>query len=131
MTTIRREISLDIHPDKVWDAVRDIGSAHRLFQGVLTDSSLDGDIRVVTFANGLVAREVVVSLDDAARRFVYSVVEGMPGLTHHNASMEVLAEGSDRTRFVWTTDVLPDDLGPRVAELVELGMAALRRTLER
>ena len=34
------------------------------------------------------------------------------------------------TRFVWTTDVLPDDLAPTIAGLMDTGIAAIRLTLE-
>ncbi|GAB4588622.1 SRPBCC family protein [Nocardia sp. IFM 10818] len=130
MTTIRKEFTLDADPDKVWEVVRDIGEVHRrLVPGVLTDAYLEGDGRVVTFANGMVARERVVGMDEQTRRFAYSVFDGLPGAIHHNASMEVLTDGAGGTRFVWITDVLPDELGPRVAELMELGAQTMRRTL--
>ena len=45
-------------PDRAWAALRDVGNAHRAFAGVLTDARLDGDRRVVTFANGVVAKEL-------------------------------------------------------------------------
>jgi hypothetical protein len=31
---------------------------------------------------------------------------------------------------VWATDVLPDELGPRVAELMDVGLKAMTATLE-
>ena len=55
MATIRREFMVSVTPAQVWDAVRDVGAAHkRLFPGVLVDARMDGDARIVTFANGLV-----------------------------------------------------------------------------
>ena len=69
--------------------VRDVGHAHHVFAGVLTDTELDGDTRVVTFANGFVA-ELIVDLDDDARRIAYAVVDGP--FQHHHASMEVIAD---------------------------------------
>ena len=50
--------------------------------------------------------------------------------THHNASMQVYADGA-RTRFVWVTDVLPDEIAPAISALVEAGVAAIRSKLER
>ena len=106
MASIRKEIRIEAAPEDVWAAVRDVGAVHqRLCPGVLTDAKLDGDdARVVTFANGLVVREVIVALDDSARRFAYSA-QG-PSLQHHHASIEVQLDGR-ATRLVWTIDVLP------------------------
>ncbi len=132
MASIRKEISIDAPPDDVWAALRDFGAVHvRLVPGFVTDTRLEeGDVRVVTFFNGVVAREMLVGLDDAARRLAYSVVEGPLGSTHHNASAEVVAEDSDRSRFVWTADVLPDDVAAPMSELMERGIGVIKRTLE-
>ena len=42
-----------------------------------------------------------------------------------------IIEDAGGTRFVWTTDVLPDDLAPTIAGLMDAGLAAIRSTLER
>ena len=71
MATIRKEIHVRASPETVWSAVRDVREVHRrLCPGVLVDCRLEGDARIVTFANGLVAREVIVDVDDEARRVV-------------------------------------------------------------
>ena len=45
--------------------MRDFGALHtRLVPGFVTDTKLDGDARIVTFANGTVARELLVDCDD-------------------------------------------------------------------
>jgi hypothetical protein len=130
MASIHKEILIENDPQTVWEAVRDVGAVHeRLVPGVLTDSVLDGDARVVTFANGFVAREIVVDLDDEARRFAYAVVDGP--FSHHHASMQVVEGADGRTRLVWVSDLLPDELAPMVADLVEQGSDAMQRTLKR
>ena len=84
--------------------------------------------RVVTFANGLVARELIVDVDDDARRLVWAVVGGR--LTHHNASMQVFAAGAQHTCVVWQADLLPDELAATVAGMIEQGLATMKATLE-
>ena len=89
--------------------------------------TLEEGARVVTFGNGMVARELIVTIDDDARRLVWSVVGGR--MTHHNASAQVFTEGSG-SRFVWIADLLPDALAPAIAGMIDEGLAAIRKTLE-
>ena len=129
MATIIKEILVDARPEDVWDAVRDFGNVHkRLVPGFVTDCRLDGDARVVTFANGLKAREPLVGIDDGARRLAYAAVGGRA--THYNASVQVFAEGAERTRFVWIIDLLPNELGAPVGAMAEQGIGVIKRTLE-
>jgi hypothetical protein len=87
--------------------------------------------REVTFFTGAVARERLIGTDNDAMRLAYSVVEGPMGATHHNASAQIVPDGTQRCRFVWITDVLPDELGPRTASLMEAGLQTMKSTLER
>jgi carbon monoxide dehydrogenase subunit G len=128
MASIHKEITVDAAPDDVWSAVRDIGAIHtRLARQFVVDTRLEGDSRVVTFANGMVARERIVDVDDRARRLAYSVIEGRP--THHNASIQIVPEGSG-SRVVWIADLLPDELAGAIGGMMEQGCAAMKRTLE-
>src|SRR5919197_277418 len=108
MASIYKEIIIDANPDLVWDALRDFGALHtRLVPGFVTDTRLDGDARIVTFANGTVAREILVDCNDERRRLVYAIKNER--LTQHSASAQVFPEGESRTRFVWIADVLPHE----------------------
>lgn len=129
MATIRAEIVIAVDADEVWDAVRDIGAAHRrLVPGLVTDVRLEDAERVVTFASGLIVRERIVDIDDAIRRLAYSATGGRAA--HHNASMQVFADGSGRSRLIWITDLLPDAAAPSIRALVEQGATLIRQTLE-
>ena len=131
MASIRKEIVVGAPVEDVWAAIRDVGAPHRrLAPGFLVDTRLEGDARVVTFANGLVVRERIVDVDDAARRLCWAVV-GSPRLTHHNASLQVFAEGGGRSRVVWIADLLPDEIAGDIRGLIEQGMAVMKQTLER
>ena len=128
MTSIHKDIPLTADADQVWEALRDVGHVHeRLCPGVLTDAHLDGDTRVVTFANGFVARELIVDIDDEAMRVAYAVIDGP--FTHHHASMQVVAEPDGGSRIAWVTDLLPDELAPMVDGLVHQGAAAMQSVL--
>jgi hypothetical protein len=129
MASIRREFLIEVGPDDVWAAVRDVGALHqRLAKGFVVDTRLEDGARIVTFANGLVARELIVDIDDAARRLVWAAVGGR--MTHHNASFQVFAEGEGRSRAVWIADLLPHDLAGPIGAMIEQGCAAIKRTLE-
>jgi hypothetical protein len=69
MTTIRKEIRIDAPVDRVWDALRDVGALHtKLVPGFVKDTRMEGNTRVVTFGNDMVAREDIVSIDPAQHR---------------------------------------------------------------
>jgi hypothetical protein len=113
MASIRNDIPLSASAHDVWDAVRDFGALHqRLAPGFVTACQLDGDARVVTFANGSVAREVLVDCDDARQRLVYAI--NNERLKHYSASVQVIPEGEARCRLVWIIDMLPNELAAYV-----------------
>jgi hypothetical protein len=129
MASVHKEVTIDARPEDVWDALRDWAAPHRrLVPGFVTDTQLDGRDRIVTFFTGAVVRELLVDLDEDSRRLVWSVVGGP--YTHHNASAQVLAGDNGGTRFVWITDVLPDEAAARLAGLMERGINTIKQTLE-
>lgn len=113
MASIYNDISLNAPARDVWDAVRDFGALHqRLVPGFVTACTLDGDARIVTFANGAVAREVLVACDDARQRLVYAISNER--LKHYSASVQVIADGDRKSRLVWIIDMLPNELASYV-----------------
>jgi hypothetical protein len=129
MASIRREILMEADPKDVWEAIRDVGAVHtRLAPGFVVDTRLEEGARVVTFGNGLVARELIVDVDDDARRLVWAVVGGRP--THHNASLQVFAERDGSCQVVWIADLLPNELAGTIAGLIDQGMSVMKKTLE-
>ena len=130
MASIRKSLIVGVAPEAVWAAIRDVGAVHlRLARGFVTSTELAEDTRTVTFANGMTVRERIVTIDDRARRLVYSVVGG-GRTTHHNASFEVFDEAAGRARILWTTDLLPDAAAPAVEGMMDGGLHAIRQTLE-
>ena len=129
MASIYKEIALDARADDVWDAIRDFGAVHRrVAPGFLLDARLDGDARIVTFSNGTVAREVLVTCDDTRKRLVYAVASER--VKQHSASIQIIADG-EHCRMIWITDVLPNEVAPYIDGQMELGAAAIRKTFAR
>jgi hypothetical protein len=130
MASIHKEIAIHASAEKVWAVVRDIGAVHKRFvPGLVTDVRLEAEARVVTFANGMVVRELIVDIDEERRRLAYAAVDGM--FKHHNASMQVIAEGQNRCRLLWITDLLPDEAAKAVGNIIDEGAVIMKRTLER
>ncbi|MGL3106121.1 SRPBCC family protein [Bradyrhizobium sp. BR 1432] len=126
MASIHNDIPLPASAHDVWDAVRDFGALHqRLVPGFVTACTLDGDARIVTFANGSVAREVLVDCDDARQRLVYAI--NNERLKHYSASVQVIADGDARCRLVWIIDMLPNELAPYVQGQTSEAVTALHR----
>lgn len=130
MASIHKDISIDASPGDVWSAVRDFGAVHkRLVPGFVLDARIDGDARIVTFANGTVARELLVDCDDARRRLVYAVISER--VKQHSASVQVFADGDARSRLVWTVDVLPDEIEPYIDAQMDQAALVMQKTLAR
>jgi len=131
MASIRKEVQVNARPETIWDAVRDVGAVHeRLAPGFVVDTRMEEGARVVTFGNGQVARELIVDVDDEARRLAWAVV-GSPRLTHHNASLQIFAEGEGRSRIVWVADLLPNKVAGYIQAMIDQGMAVMKQTMER
>jgi len=129
MASIRQEIHVKASPQQVWDAMRDIGALHeRLVPGFVVDTRLEPGARVVTFGNGVVAREAIIDVDDRAMRLAWSASGGR--LSHHNASAQVFADGSGAC-IVWICDLLPNEMREAIDGMITQGMAAMKRTLDK
>jgi hypothetical protein len=129
MASITEQVTIQVGADRAWAALREVGRAHVLFSPVLTAGSIEGDIRTVTFANGMVLQERLLDVDDARRRVAYAVLNG-PGMEYHHASMHIAEDGDSRCRFVWTTDAHPPDVIAKITPLITQGAQALKQNLE-
>lgn len=130
MASIRREVHIQAAAEKVWDAMRDVGALHtRLCPEFVVDTKMEGnDVRLVTFANGRQARELIVSVDDDLRRLCWAIVDD-PFL-HYNGAAQVTPLDDGTCRFTWRSDLLPNELAPTVTSMIEAGIAAIKRAQE-
>lgn len=129
MASIRKEILVDAPPAHCWEVLQDVGALHtRLVPGFVTDTTLEGGDRIVTFGNGMVARERIIDLDGDARRIVWSVVGG--SFTHHNASVQVFDDGRGGSRLVWIADFLPNEVAAPIRGMIDHAASVMKPTLE-
>src|ERR1700731_1302079 len=128
MASIHKDIPIDAEPEQVWAAVRVFGAVHRrLAPGFVLDARLDGDARIVTFANGTVARELLVDCDETRQRLVYAVVSER--VKQHSASVQVLSDGEARSRLIWIVDVLPNEIAPYIDAQMDQAALAMQKAL--
>jgi carbon monoxide dehydrogenase subunit G len=128
MATLHNSVIIDATPGAIWDAARDVGALHtRLVPGFVVNTQLDGDARIVTFANGMVAREPIISVDDERRRLAWSAEGGRT--RHYNAVLQIFAHGSG-SRVEWTIDLLPNEMASAIQAMQEQALATMKRTFE-
>jgi carbon monoxide dehydrogenase subunit G len=128
MASVTEEIAISAPAEFVWAMIRDFGAVQQLVPGFLVDCRLDGDARIVTFANGRVARELLVDIDDKARRLVYA--EPTEPFITRNASLQVFAEDENRCRVTWIIDVLPSTFADVMRENMQNALAIMKRSVE-
>ena len=126
MASIHKDVALNAPAADVWASVRDFGALHtRLVPGFVRDTKLDGDARIVSFANGTVAREVLVDCDDTRQRLVYAVKSER--VAQHSAAVQVIANGEGRCRLVWIVDVLPNAIASYMSMQMDEAAKAMQR----
>ena len=127
MARICKTVSIAAPPAELWDAIADIGAIHtRVAPRMVADTQLqqDGSVRVVTFTNGAVLSEQIVSLDHMARELVWTA-HGGPW-THHNAWICVTDNADGGGNVTWTADVLPDSAGQIIAGFIAAGLQDMK-----
>ena len=128
MAFISREIVIESSADDMWKVIGDFAEGPtRMAPGFVVDTKAEGELRVVTFADGTVVRERRISVDDDARRIAYSVVGER--VEHDNAVMQVFEEG-ERCRLVWSRDVLPAELVTPMSQAMEHGIRVVKKTFD-
>ena len=128
VATVVKHIEVRASVEAAWDAIRDIGALHtRLVPGFVIDTKLEPGARIVTFGNGAILREPIVTLDEAERRLVWTADAGRT--RHYNASAQVFAK-EEGALVVWIADFLPDEAKPAIEAAMTAGAAAMRAALD-
>ncbi|MFJ4657443.1 SRPBCC family protein [Nocardia sp. NPDC088792] len=132
MASISREILIDVAPQEVWAVVADfVEGPLRMAPGLVTAGTDMGEgVREVAFAHGTVARERLITLDNEARRLVYSVIGGSATPLHDNAVMQVYPHGDNATRLTWTRDILPDAMATPFTATMDQALIVFKKTIE-
>ena len=129
--TVRKSVTIAKSASDVWDAVSDAGQLHtRVVPGMVTNTTLedDGEVRIVTFGNGMVLTEYMISNDADAMRLAWSAESDQ--WAHHNASLQIFAVGEDQCEAVWMADVLPHAAGILMEQSLTAGLGAMKAHMD-
>lgn len=130
MASIRIEFEIEAEPAQVWRVIGNwVDGPVLMAPGHVVSSHAADNDRVVTFADGFVARERLVTRDEEAQRIVYSLV-GESAPEHDNAVMHIVSDGAGRCRFIWSRDVLPDEAEDPLRTAMQEAVPIIKRTLE-
>jgi hypothetical protein len=132
MASIRIEFDIEADAAQVWEVIGDWtdGPARMAPGYVMSSRAAADDVRVVTFADGFVARERLFTRDDKARRIVYSLIGDTAQPEHDNAVMRVVRDGPRRCRLHWSRDVLPDEAAQPLSAAMHEAAPIIKRALE-
>ena len=125
-------VDVAVPASAAWGLVGDPGRVHEWF-GPVASTTIVGDGRHAVMGNGAELVERLVDRDDAARRYSYTVLAGIPGLTSHRATISVdeIPSGSPVSWRQTATPVDPEyDIESRVRVAMTRGLEQLREQLE-
>lgn len=128
------EVGVDVAvpPDAAWALAGDPARVGEWFSAV-TECVVEDGVRRATMAHGAVLVERIVDRDDAARSYSYEVIEGIPNLTSHRATIRV-EEAPGGSRVLWrqvATSSNPDyDIEKRLSGVMAGALGNLKEKLE-
>ena len=128
MATVQKVIDVEASVEDVWDKIANVGSISDLV-GFITESQLDGDIRVCKMADGGILEEKIISIDNALRRVAYCITNSPLDLEFHAASMQVVRKGKGAS-MIWITDLKPDSMAEQFNPIFEEAVPGIRTALE-
>ena len=131
MATVIKSVTISRPASEVWAAVSDAGQLHvRVAPGLVAGTQLEdeGEVRIVTFANGTVLREQIISNDGDTLRLAWSAAS--EHWQHHNASLQIFASEEGGCLVVWTADVLPHAAAAIMNQFLEMGLGAMKAHME-
>jgi len=122
---VERQLALPASAESVWAIVGDVTRID--WVPVITQCTLQGDVRTMTMTGVGEVQERILSRDSAAMRLEYGLINN-PRVTVHRASLQVLPHAAG-CELVWVTQIEPDALEPLIAAGMDASLAALTRLL--
>ncbi len=127
MATITKTIPAKSGAVAAWQKISDIGAVDKLVD-MIAACSLEGDTRVCTLPDGQEIKERIITVDEAAKRVVYTVTDGPLPLEFHCASVQVTG-ATGQAQVVWTVDVKPDEIAAPLGEMMDAAAQSMAKIL--
>ena len=127
MANITKTIPVGVSAEQAWAKISEVGAVDKLIDLIAT-CSVEGDIRLCTLADGQEIKERIISVDDIAKRLVYTVTDGPIPLDFHCSSVQVLEEAT-KTSVVWTVDVKPDEVAVPLSSMMDSAAHSMSEAL--
>ncbi|MFN2322750.1 MAG: SRPBCC family protein [Trueperaceae bacterium] len=99
------ERTLEVSAQRVWDVLRSFGGIESYLPMIARSEvrgSGAGAVRMCTTQDGGRIEERLESLDDAAMRLVYTIVDGPMPIEDYHSTMRVEPAGDDRCTVSWS-----------------------------
>ncbi len=129
MSAILKEGTVTTPVDVIWPHLKDPIAGAKLVS-TLKNIRMEGDVRYGELAdgNGTVA-ERIVSVNDEAHRYSFTVTESPYGFEFHFTSIQLRNDG-DKTRVLLSLDFKPDRLHDALAPQIDAAFADLLSNME-
>jgi carbon monoxide dehydrogenase subunit G len=107
MATFHHRVRLDISPEVAWAVVGNLAGVDTWIPGV-TDVKIEGNVRICTFANGVVQHEEISDYSREMRSYHYSINGGPLPLKSNRGKWMVEADGTGSV-VVWDAEIEVSD----------------------
>ena len=122
----KAEVDIKRPADEVWAVVGDFGGIAGWMPG-MESCRVEGENRIIE-TMGMTITETLVSKDDAARTFTYSIVDGVP-VEEHEAVVTVHAD-DDECHVTWVVEATPDEMAGLMGGVYQQSLDALKVHVE-
>ncbi len=117
----------DASADAAWALLGDFPGIAGVFPEV-TDVSCADDVRTFSLM-GMRLSEKLLSRDDDARTLTYSIIDGVPGVEHHEATIQVTPAG-EGCEVTWAVTSVPEAAQPIFADSYQRALQTLHGSLD-
>jgi Polyketide cyclase / dehydrase and lipid transport len=114
-------------PAAAWALMGDFAGIGKVFDGV-TDVVVADDVRTFTLM-GMRMSERLIARDEAGRTLSYAIIDGVPGIVSHEATV-VVSEHADGCEIAWTVASDPEEAQPIFADAYRGALQQLHGALD-
>ena len=125
--SVRHHVHIRQRADAVWSLAGDAARLAEWFPGI-TSCTVEGPIRTVILATGMVLPEEILVRDPLRRRFQYRITA--PLFTFHRGTIDVLDVGDGSTVVAYATDADPRTLALTIGGGTAAALDELKRQME-